>query len=225
MKMARERLHRPLTLLGALGAILAVAGCSTVGGLGNSDFACSGMPDGITCATPIEVYEHTHNMSDLDDLRVDPDDKEKKTASKADPSAEVGKMSQEIPGETGAAAPPEVQRQLVVSPESPMPILEPAQVMRIWVAPWIDERQDLHWPGFIFTEVTPRRWQFGEEAIRAVQPKVPAHILSSEAARGTAPQGAQTRYDTYYDTERPAPSQQPRRGPGRRATDTQTADP
>lgn len=223
--MASERLHRPLTLLCALGAILSVGGCSTVGGLGNSEFACSGMPDGVTCATPIEVYEHTHNMSDLDDLRVDPDDKEKKTASKADPSAEVGKMSQEIPGETGAAAPQEVQRQLVVSPESPMPILEPAQVMRIWVAPWIDERQDLHWPGFIFTEVTPRRWQFGEEAIRAVQPKVPAHILTSEAARGAGPQGAQAKYDTYYDAESPASSQQLRRGPGRRATDTQTVDP
>ena len=41
------------------------------------------------------------------------------------------------------------------------PVREAAQVMRIWVAPWIDKKDDLHYPSYVFTEVQPRRWTFG----------------------------------------------------------------
>ncbi|WP_439810831.1 TraV family lipoprotein [Bordetella bronchiseptica] len=41
------------------------------------------------------------------------------------------------------------------------PVREPAVVMRIWVAPWIDARDDLHYPSYVFTEVQPRRWAMG----------------------------------------------------------------
>lgn len=37
----------------------------------------------------------------------------------------------------------------------------PAQVMRIWVSPWIDEAGDLHRPGHIYTEIVTRRWAVG----------------------------------------------------------------
>jgi conjugal transfer pilus assembly protein TraV len=41
------------------------------------------------------------------------------------------------------------------------PVREPAVVMRIWLAPWIDARDDLHYPSYVFTEVQPRRWAMG----------------------------------------------------------------
>lgn len=37
----------------------------------------------------------------------------------------------------------------------------PAQVMRIWVAPWTDEAGDLHQPSHIYTEIVGRRWAVG----------------------------------------------------------------
>jgi hypothetical protein len=30
--------------------------------------------------------------------------------------------------------------------------------MRIWIAPWEDSRGDLHAPGYLYTEIEPRRW-------------------------------------------------------------------
>ena len=49
--------------------------------------------------------------------------------------------------------------------QGPMPVLKPAEVVLIWIAPWTDRKGDLHLPGYIFSEITPRRWSFGEAEI------------------------------------------------------------
>jgi conjugal transfer pilus assembly protein TraV len=36
--------------------------------------------------------------------------------------------------------------------------------MRIWIAPWEDSRGDLHAPGYLYTEIEPRRWTLGAPA-------------------------------------------------------------
>ena len=43
-----------------------------------------------------------------------------------------------------------------------VPLRTPARVMRIWIAPWEDSRGDLHAPGYLFTEIEPRRWALDE---------------------------------------------------------------
>lgn len=43
-------------------------------------------------------------------------------------------------------------------PERPVPVRTPSQVMRIWVAPYVDMSGDLQAPGYIYTEIEPRRW-------------------------------------------------------------------
>lgn len=43
-------------------------------------------------------------------------------------------------------------------PDRPVPIRTPSQVMRIWVAPYVDANGDLNAPGFVYTEIEPRRW-------------------------------------------------------------------
>ena len=43
-------------------------------------------------------------------------------------------------------------------PEDPSALRVPARVMRIWIAPWEDSRGDLHAPGYLYTEIEPRRW-------------------------------------------------------------------
>ena len=42
------------------------------------------------------------------------------------------------------------------------PVREAAQVMRIWIAEWTDKNDDLHYPGYLFTEIQPRRWSVGK---------------------------------------------------------------
>ena len=49
-------------------------------------------------------------------------------------------------------------------PEGPVPLRAPAQVMRVWIAPWEDSRGDLHAPGYLYTEIEPRRWTLGAPA-------------------------------------------------------------
>jgi hypothetical protein len=48
----------------------------------------------------------------------------------------------------------------------PLALRMPAQVMRIWIAPWEDSRGDLHAPGYVYTEIEPRRWTLGAPAER-----------------------------------------------------------
>jgi hypothetical protein len=48
--------------------------------------------------------------------------------------------------------------------EDPSAWRAPAQVMRIWIAPWEDSRGDLHAPGYLYTEILPRRWRIGVPA-------------------------------------------------------------
>ena len=49
-------------------------------------------------------------------------------------------------------------------PEDPLARRLPAKVMRIWIAPWEDSRGDLHAPGYLYTEIEPRRWTVGGPA-------------------------------------------------------------
>ena len=70
--------------------------------------------------------------------------------------------------------------------EDPAALRVPARVMRIWIAPWEDSRGDLHAPGYLYTEIEPRRWALGAqaEAERAVLIR-PLQIERREASPDT----------------------------------------
>jgi hypothetical protein len=74
-------------------------------------------------------------------------------------------------------------------PEGPVPIRLPAQVLRVWIAPWEDAHGDLHAPGYVYTEVVPRRWSLGEPAAAtATQRITPLQVQHrSEAAAAPRP--------------------------------------
>ena len=69
-------------------------------------------------------------------------------------------------------------------PEGPVPIRVPAQVMRIWIAPWEDTRGDLHAPGYVYTEIEPRRWTLGVPGAGTTERLVkPLQIERRDSAR------------------------------------------
>jgi len=42
---------------------------------------------------------------------------------------------------------------------APLPAREPAQIMRLWIAPWEDAAGNLHGASHVFLEINPRRWR------------------------------------------------------------------
>lgn len=169
-------------VLAAFLPIALLSGCSSwLNPAGDDEFSCPGMPQGIICKSPMAVYKSTNQMPPLTDSdmpigqkvpKVQSGDDLGKTAS----SERAVKVSNGMPG-------PQVT-------DLARPVRVPAQVMRIWIAPWIDSKDDLHFPSYLFTEVQPRTWTFGKTefagrgmvvphrelaAVPAVNVSVPAH--------------------------------------------------
>ena len=46
----------------------------------------------------------------------------------------------------------------LVTPEA-VPNRTPAQILRIWIAPWIDKQGNWHSGGVVMTDIAPREWQ------------------------------------------------------------------
>lgn len=146
----------------ALTTLITLFGCATSG-----KFACPA-PEGVTCMSPTEIYEATNKQADLED---GVERRQGKTVALPAKRAGAGSAAVYAP----VARDPVIQRgaalalggddlapQLDVGP--PGPLRRPAQIMRIWVAPWTDAEGDLHMPGYLYTEIRGRTWSVGQAA-------------------------------------------------------------
>jgi len=172
-----------------------LAGCGSFGGTGESEFACPGYPKGVSCKSPIEVYEATNGPGDA--------------ISGGGGAGAVGRSGAASPAGGTLSTPLVVQRNLIVAPPNPKPILEEAQVMRIWMAPFVDSNQDLQWPSYTYTEVTPRRWAFGEVEVEQIRQTAPLQVAATPQppAAGEAP-----RSQKEYTLGKPRADAAPARG-------------
>lgn len=151
----RNRIAIPL----ALSAIALLGGCaSALNTAGTSEFTCHAKTG---CPTPFEVYNDTNSAPPA--VRNGRTPEKWKHGKTGTTSKEDGaKPLQHIDLTTLAPA-----SNVRIQAEPPaQPIREASQVMRIWVAPWIDQGDNLNWTGYIYTEVTPKRWSFGEQEVR-----------------------------------------------------------
>lgn len=129
---------RPLIRLSLVGlTALLSSGCAT-------HYGCKGMPDDPQCLSTTEAYQVT--------------DKALPAPGKVESIAATA--HQPI---VASAMPPPV-RQPVPKIDDPTPIRTPAQVMRIWIAPWEDSDGDLMVSNYVYTELEPRRWMIGKSA-------------------------------------------------------------
>lgn len=154
------KFSRPTAFLASL-SVLVLSGCaSALNTASESKFACDASTN--NCPTPLEVYQATHNTPKSIRNGRTPD--EWKTGSKDD-----GKITQREPTEDLARDLTEIapSSHLLTAAEPPaLPIRQASQVMRIWVAPWVDNADNLNWATHIYTEVTPKRWSYGEQEVR-----------------------------------------------------------
>lgn len=160
----------------AIVAMLALSGCASVMNTGDSgEFACPGMPKGVVCKGPREVYELTNG----DVSSVSQDSLEKKETLPNDKIVEKPVTATTTPVEL-AYAPSEAGIQ-------PEPLVTQTRVLRIWIAPWVDKSNNLHWPGLMFAKIQKSEWNFGQDSFEGVEPPVP-HLLDSASASMPATQ-------------------------------------
>ncbi len=90
-------------------------------------------------------------------------------------------------------------------PDKPVPIRTPAQIMRVWIAPYEDEGGNLHAPGYVYTEIMPRRWIYPNDPTTA-NPRTFAPLAATDsmdtAASAPAPKTT-TRTTTHLKRNLP----------------------
>ncbi|WP_255593524.1 type IV conjugative transfer system lipoprotein TraV [Acidovorax sp. sic0104] len=147
----------------ALGAAcLALVGCSSLNTAKNSDFACDNNSD---CPTPLEVYSQTnHAPASVKNGRTPESWKQSSSKGSDGKRDKKGEQREELRMDLAVLAPS--AQMLMAGDPAPQPLREPSQVMRIWIAPWTDQSDNLNWSGYVYSEVTTRRWAFGEQEVR-----------------------------------------------------------
>lgn len=190
----------------------AASGCATT-----NKYACP-HPNGVTCMSATDIYKATNNADEV--VGVDPKKarelaREGKPAGKVvspspaaeateqapatttlDPAPARAASSVVIEGDTLALAdtPPAVTQPLAPAVNSTEPYRVPAKIMRIFIRPWEDEKNNLHMGGFVFTEIEPRRWSVAPSALhvddRAFElldaPKMDAAAVDANKGNGAA---------------------------------------
>lgn len=129
----------------------AMTGCTSIMNIGEPEYACKGMPNGATCMSAKDVYSATEGENYKSQLKKEQEGA-KAEAKGEQPSEQVTRVLYPK-GADNAPIP--------MRARNPLPIRTQAVVMRIAIDPWEDDNGDLHVPGFIYTEIEPRRWEIG----------------------------------------------------------------
>lgn len=150
--------------------------------------------DGVTCKTPIAIYKSTHGAPEVreSDLPIGVTLKDynqgRVGGNENAPNAHMPHPALGMTYHIGNRLEPQGQ------PDFARPVRSPAQIMRIWIAPWIDQADDLHFPSYVYTEIQPRRWNFGVESFNGRGVILPTKELGtvpgakvSHAKGGAAP--------------------------------------
>lgn len=182
----------------ALLLLPALAGCASMSGLdGSSEFACKA-PDGVVCTSVSGVY--ANSVAGALPAQKDPE-KAKATprnAPRSPASEDAGKESS-APRPYGATPPS------TAAPAPGTPLLSPPKVLRLWIAPWVDEDGDLHDQSHIYVIWHRGEWQI-EHTRRQIQRQFAP--VSAPAGHGTASPAArkdevrQDARDTVMETVR-----------------------
>ncbi|WP_183168176.1 type IV conjugative transfer system lipoprotein TraV [Azomonas macrocytogenes] len=148
--------RKALRLIPLMALVCASSGCSLFD-LGSRDYGCKGLPKGVQCMSARDVYAATNDgqvprsTQDEEEEKDKDKDKDKKKRKKQS-SQQTRSVSEQLIDNYVAPR----------LPDRPIPIRTPAQVMRIWVAPWEDTNGDLNATGYVYTEIEPRRWVIGD---------------------------------------------------------------
>lgn len=207
--MQNKLLKRLLMLGGVMTMTSGLTGCAYFN-VGEEEFSCSGMPGSVYCHSTRDVYESTNDGAvpspmdkdgayneECEDCVKSPMDGGPAVTTVEDTRGGGAAAGTSGEGATRLAASDEVIDNYVTPalPERPVPIRTPSQVMRIWVAPYIDSNGDYNAPGYVYTEIEPRRWVLAkeyEEASRVFQPLEKKDMKTESSGSATDREGVNT---------------------------------
>ncbi|MDG1580856.1 type IV conjugative transfer system lipoprotein TraV [Pseudomonas sp. GOM6] len=157
--MNKASMIKKSILFAGLAVVLSqVTGCSFLQ-IGESEYGCKGMPNGVTCMSARDVYQMTESENFRQ--RMEQDAKLNQAKAEGDEDAVEALEASSKPVMASG------EHYVVPRPaRNPVPIRTQATVMRVWVAPWESEAGDLNVPGYIYTEIEPRRWEIGTPAMK-----------------------------------------------------------
>lgn len=150
-----------------------LGGCANMG-LGNSEYACAGIPErtdqgGVRCMSARQVYQMTEQPGPVNIYGADEEEtSDDKWWGSRSSKKNAKSAAEEKPAPVDVSA--NSNHPLSESPISnePIPLRSRAKIMRIWVAPWESTNGDLNVSGMVFTELDGRRWSIGvQEDIEA----------------------------------------------------------
>lgn len=167
-----------LSLLSAVVLCSALTGCSWLT-IGEETFSCSGMPGDPKCMSASDMYYYSLNhppeseggsvVSGSGTQIVSGNGATLTTSASASASSDSATKQVMVPAQGEEVI--EVQGRVILGddeitqnfvtprlPYAPVPVRTPAMVMRIWVASYEDVNGDLIAPGYVYTEIEPRRW-------------------------------------------------------------------
>lgn len=130
-----------------------------------SSYGCKGLPDGIVCKSPTQIYDMTNddNFGGVYQSTLHEGHDHSNESVSGMFKSSKSKKTEQTPANDAINLFSKPQFQAA---SSPMPVLEQPKVLRIWVAPWKDQNETLNWGNYMFTEITPRRWNFGDSVMR-----------------------------------------------------------
>lgn len=164
-----------LALMAIMGLSILSTGCSSVlNTAGTDEFSCLPGTPSATCRTPTAIYKSTNGTPPIAETDQPVEWAKLIKPTSGDVAAESAPMPATSADESstrGAATAPQkgaipgLNAQTLglagIATVRGLPVREPAQVMRIWIAPWRDKADDLHYPSYLFTEIQARRWSIG----------------------------------------------------------------
>lgn len=184
--------------LALVASITAVTGCSSLG-VGDSEFSCSGLPEKGPCQSARDIYEanangggyesHQGNTTQPRGEIVSYD----KSVPMRGPVTKEERLSGDYPRTTSTHYPDTSRVDTIVrkvedryvaprTPDKPVPVRTPAQVMRIWIAPWEDKTENLRVSSYVFTEIEKRKWMYDMRGVARGQTIKPLQMIKSESS-------------------------------------------
>jgi len=146
-------------LFAILGFVTIASGCASYGA---ENYGCSGVPNGVTCMSSRDVFNASNSGEkpvQRTSLNTDNDDDSRDKDDREETSNQIRQV-RSINNKTDPVLDTFVTTRI---PDRPIPIRTPAQVMRIWIASWEDTTSGaLMAPGYVYTEVEPRKWVIGK---------------------------------------------------------------
>ena len=180
----------------------ALSACANMAGLdGKSEFACRA-PDGVVCTSVSGVYANTVAGT----LPARQADHPQGVAPES--AAEIQQKGPADPPRPYGATPP-----AGTAPSTGTPLLSAPRVLRLWLAPWVDEDGDLHDQAYLYVMWHRGEWQLGhtEAGIRRRFAPIAAPVAAPAGVRTPDPAAhreasRQNARETVLDTTR-VPSQ------------------